>query len=296
MARGLKPIGQHQPLRSRRQVLSHEIQPYRYRWTPRFDSLGVGMELNLVGKRALITGGSKGIGLACAHSFAAEGVNLAIAARQVGPLKDVTRTLRSNYDIEVTSHSCDLTRSEHQAALVDVVGPVDFLVNNAGAVPGGTIDTVDEKEWRAAWDLKVFGYINLCRLMLPKMTERGSGVILNIIGSAADRPRDDYIAGAAGNSALVGFTRALGSTSTRAGVRVLGINPGLTLTDRLEDLLRESALRKLGDQDRWEELVPTDPAPATTEQIADVAAFLLSDRAGHISGTTITVDGGASAR
>ncbi|MGI9598611.1 MAG: short-chain dehydrogenase/reductase [Acidimicrobiales bacterium] len=254
------------------------------------------MELNLQGKRALITGGSKGIGLACAHSLAAEGTNLAIAARTVEPLKDATRALRANYDVEVTSHSCDLARSEHQAALVDVVGDIDILINNAGAIPGGSLDAIDEKEWRAAWDLKVFGYINICRMVLPQMIERRSGVIINIIGTAAERPQATYVAGAAGNSALVGLTKALGASSMQDGVRVVGINPGLTLTDRMETLLRESAERTFSDPDRWEELIPVDPAPATSEQVADVAVFLASDRAGHISGTTITVDGGASAR
>ncbi len=254
------------------------------------------MDLNLEGKRALITGGSKGIGLACAHGLAAEGVHLAIAARTVGPLKEVTRELRGSYDIEVTSHSCDLARPEHQAALADVVGPVDLLINNAGAIPNGTLESVDDKEWRAAWDLKVFGYINLCRLLLPAMVERGSGVIINVIGSAAERPQPDYIAGAAGNSALVGFTTALGADSLRNGVRVVGINPGMTITDRLETMLREAAGRKLGNEDRWEELIPTDPTPATAEQVADLAVFLASERANHVSGTTITVDGGASAR
>lgn len=254
------------------------------------------MDLNLDGRRALITGGSKGIGLACAHGLAAEGVHLAIAARTVGPLKEVTRDLRGNYDVEVSSHSCDLARPEHQAALADVVGPVDILINNAGAIPSGGLDSVDDKEWRAAWDLKVFGYINLCRLLMPAMVERGSGVIVNVIGAAADRPRPDYIAGAAGNSALVGFTTALGAESLRDGVRVVGINPGMTITDRLENMLRESAGRKLGNEDRWQELIPTDPAPASAEQVADLAVFLASERAGHLSGTTITVDGGASAR
>lgn len=254
------------------------------------------MELNLKGKRALITGGSKGIGLACAKSLAAEGVHLAIAARTVEPLKQATRELRANHDVDVTSHSCDLARSEHQAALVDVVGNIDILINNAGAVPGGTIDAVEEKEWRAAWDLKVFGYINLCRLVLPQMIERRSGVIVNIIGAAADHPQATYIAGAAGNSALVGLTKALGATSTKHGVRVVGINPGMTLTDRMETLLRESAHRRFSDPERWQELIPVDPAPATAAQVADVAVFLASERAGHISGTTITVDGGASAR
>ncbi len=254
------------------------------------------MELNLQGKRALITGGSKGIGLACAHGLAAEGTHLAIAARTVEPLKEATRALRAGYDVEVTSHSCDLGRSEHQVALVDVVGDVDILINNAGAIPGGTLDAIDEKQWRSAWDLKVFGYINLCRLVLPTMIERGSGVIINVIGAAADHPRADYVAGAAGNSALVGLTKALGATSTKHGVRVVGVNPGMTMTNRMEALLRVSAERTLGNAERWEELIPSDPAPATAAQVADVVVFLASGRAGHISGTTITVDGGASAR
>ena len=173
-------------------------------------------------------------------------------------------------------------------AVADTEGEPAFLI--------GVIEDISEKEWRAAWDLKVFGYINFCRLVLPQMAERGSGVIVNVIGSAADRPKPDYIAGAAGNSALVGLTKALGSTSMQSGVRVVAVNPGLTVTDRLEDLLRESAERTLGNPDRWEELIPVDPAPATAEQVADVVLFLASDRASHISGTAITVDGGASGR
>lgn len=254
------------------------------------------MRLDLAGKRALVTGGSKGIGLACAHTLAAEGVDLAIAARDVEPLKEATRVLRAAYEIEVTSHSCDLGRAEHQRALAEVVGPVDILINNAGAIPPGDLATVDDASLRQAWDLKVFGYINLCRLVLPTMLERGSGVIVNVIGAAADRPRAGYIAGAAGNSALVGLTVALGADSAPGGVRVVGVNPGLTLTDRLETMLRGQALENWGDPDRWRELIPDDPAPATAQQVADVVVFLASERASMVSGTVVTVDGGASGR
>lgn len=253
------------------------------------------MDLNLAGRRALVTGGSRGIGLACAEVLAEEGVHLAIAARNVNTLKDVTKRLRSGYDIDVTSHACDLAKPAHQRALADVIGPVDICVNNAGAIPAGDVNSVDDQTWRAAWDLKVFGYINLCRLLLPKMVERGGGVIVNVIGTASLRPSPDYVAGAAGNSALVGLTAALGTRSPADGVRVVGVNPGLTLTDRMESLLRSQAEDRWGSDARWEELVPTNPAPAEPAQIADVVAFLASDRASHISGTTVTVDGGASA-
>lgn len=254
------------------------------------------MELDLAGKRALITGGSKGIGLACAHGLAAEGVNLAIAARSVEPLKEATRLLRDTYDVDVTSHSCDLTRSDHQRALADVVQPIDILVNNAGAIPPGNLLGVDEATWRQAWDLKVYGYVNLSRLVLPAMLERGSGVIINVIGAAADRPRPDYLAGAMANTSLVTLTRALGAETAPQGVRVVGVNPGLTLTARMETMLRGTAMERHGDPDRWRELIPTDPPPADPEQVADVVVFLASDRASMVSGTVLTIDGGASGR
>jgi len=254
------------------------------------------MELDLEGKRALITGGSKGIGLACAHAFAAEGVDLAIAAREVGPLKDATRELRGDYGIEVSSHSCDLTRPEHQVALAEVVGDVDILVNNAGSIPGGGLDAVDEKTWRRAWDLKVFGSINLTRMLLPAMRRRGVGVVVNIIGAAAEFPRPDYLAGAAGNGALTNFTRALGAEVFSEGVRVVGVSPGLTHTDRMESLLRTQAQQRFGNPDRWDDLLLSGPPPARPEEIADIVVFAASDRASYLSGTVITVDGGAGYR
>ncbi len=254
------------------------------------------MELDLEGRRALITGGSKGIGLACAHAFAAEGVDLAIAAREVGPLKEATRDLRTGYGVEVTSHSCDLARPEHQAALAEVVGEIDILVNNAGSIPAGDLLAVDEKDWRHAWDLKVFGYINLTRILLPMMQRRGSGVIVNVIGAAAEFPRGDYVAGAAGNGALTTFTRALGGQTFEHGVRVVGVSPGLTHTDRLETLLRRQAADRFGNPDRWEDLLLSGPAPARPEEIANLVVFVASDRASFLSGTVITADGGAGYR
>ena len=254
------------------------------------------MDLNLAGRRALITGGSKGIGLACAHALAAEGVHLAIAARTVGPLKEATRDLRARYDVDVTSHSCDLTRSDHQRALAEVVGPIDILVNNAGSIPPGGLADVDEDRWRQGWDLKLFGYVNLSRLLVPAMLERGSGVVVNVIGAAADRPRAGYLAGAMANTALVALTRALGAETAPQGVRVVGVNPGLTVTDRLETMLRGQAVDRFGDPDRWSELVPSEPRPVEAAEVADVVVFLASDRASMVSGTVLTVDGGASGR
>ena len=255
------------------------------------------MDLGLTGKRAVITGGSKGIGLGCAIGLAREGCHVQLAARNDETLLQARASvLEAATNVEVVTHSVDLSVSEDQMALVGAVGDVDIWINNAGAIPAGDIATVDERRWREAWDLKVFGYINLCREVYAVMEAKGSGVIINVIGAAAIRPQPSYIAGAVGNSGLVGLTTALGSRSLQKGVRVLGINPGLIITDRMEDILRREAVDQLGDGDRWEELIPVDPAPGTVEQCADVITFLASPRASHISGTTLTLDAGASAR
>ena len=255
------------------------------------------MDLDLDGKKVVITGGSKGIGLGCALALAREGCAVQLAARDRATLDQAESQIRDSVEgATVKGHSVDLSKTRDQVALVDAVGDVDIWINNAGAIPAGDISTIDEDKWRSAWDLKVFGYINLCREVYPTMIERGHGVIINVIGAAAVRPQPSYIAGAVGNSGLVGLTTALGSRSLRHGVRIVAVNPGLIVTDRMEDILRREALDEFNDEERWAELIPDDPAPGSVEQCADVITFLASSRAGHISGTTLTVDGGASAR
>ena len=172
------------------------------------------MDLDLDGKKVVITGGSKGIGLGCAVALAREGCRVHLAARDQATLDQAESQIREIVEgVTVNSHAVDLSKTEDQLALVAAVGDADIWINNAGAIPAGDISTIDENTWRAAWDLKVFGYINLCREIYPTMVERGHGVIINVIGAAAVRPQPSYIAGAVGNSGLVGLTTALGSRS-----------------------------------------------------------------------------------
>ncbi len=254
------------------------------------------MQLDLTGRNVLITGASKGIGRACAETFAAEGCALDLVARNESALEALTADLTERFGTVVRIRAIDLSVPDAQRSLAESLDAVDIVVNNAGAIPGGNLDTVDDVTLRDGWELKVFGYINICRMLLPRLVAQRRGVIVNVIGAAGVRPQESYIAGGIGNAGLMAMTQALGARSLRDGVRVVAVNPGLILTDRMTDLLRAAAQARFGDAERWNELTPTDPAPGRPEQVADVVTFLASDRASHISGTTITVDGGASSR
>lgn len=252
------------------------------------------MDLELTGKRAVITGGSKGIGRAAAEALADEGCDVLLAARDPAALDEAAAAIRARRQVNVTTLPVDLSRHDGVLQLAEAAGAPDILVNNAGAIPGGDLRAVDNETWRAAWDLKVFGFISLCRAVYPAMAARGSGVIVNVIGAAGEKLDPNYIAGSTGNAALMAFTRALGRASTADGLRVVGINPGPVATQRIERLLRTRAQTQLGDAERWREFYEKMPfgRPAHSEEIAAAVAFLASPCSGYTSGTILTIDGG----
>jgi len=256
------------------------------------------MDLELAGKSALITGASRGIGRAIAQVLAAEGVNLHLAARSAQDLEKAQDEIRRTHNVGITLHPGDLSQKKVQASLAEATEGIDILVNNAGAIPGGTITEVDDDRWREAWDLKVFGFIALCRAHYPAMCKRKSGVIVNVIGSAGVRPSPGYVAGAVGNASLMALTKALGRESYDHGVRVVAINPGPIETDRLVTLQRYHAEQTLGDPDRWRELMKSQPGgrPGTPEECANAVAFLASPKASWINGVVLQVDGGGYLR
>ena len=188
------------------------------------------MDLHLAGRTALITGASKGIGLAVAQSFAAEGVNLVLTARSKDLLEEAAADSRAKHKIKVDIVAADLSDQTVRDRLVADYPDIDILINNAGAIPGGTIFEVDDKAWRAGWDLKVFGYVNLTRAYFKEMAQRKRGVIICICGLGGEKLDFGYIAGAAGNASLMAFARAMGGRSVDQGVRVLAVNPGPVLT------------------------------------------------------------------
>src|SRR6201990_742795 len=229
------------------------------------------MDLHLRGKRVLITGASKGIGAAAGEAFAEEGAHLLLAARNGEQLKALADRLRSAHQIDAATIVTDLRKGEDITRLVKEAANIDILVNNAGDIPGGSIDKIDEPTWRHAWELKVFGYINLTRAIYAQMKGRGGGGVVN--------------------------GRARGEQTPHDNIRVVGINPGPVGTDRHVTLLKTRAKNQFGDENRYKEFQKGLPLgrPAHAREIGDLMAFLASDRSGYTSGVIFTVDGGISA-
>ena len=256
------------------------------------------MDLNLRGKSVLITGASQGIGEGLARAFAEEGCNLHLTARSADLLEKLKAEITAAHDVEVHLHPSDLTAPGAVQALADAAGDIDILVNNAGVIPSGNLWDIDEEKWRKGWELKVFGYINLCRIYYPRMKARGGGVIINNIGNGGEVYDPDYIAGTTGNAALMAFTRALGGKSLDDNVRVVGVNPGPVDTSRIYNMLRKRARDWLSDEDRYTELMERYPLkrPAHLHEVTDLFLFLASYRSGYTSGAIFTVDGGITSR
>src|SRR5215469_4237193 len=256
------------------------------------------MDLGLRGRKALVTGASKGIGRACAEVLAEEGCDIVLVARTAADLEAVQSEILAKHNVAVRFYPLDLSDSRGVDRLATECPETDLLVNNAGAIPGGDIAQIDEARWRAAWDLKVFGYINMTRRFYALMAARQKGVIVNIVGAAGENPDFDYVAGSSGNASLMAFTRAVGGTAPRDGLRVIGINPGPVMTERLTNLMRTRAQSRFVDAERWTEFMQplAFGRAAKPEEIAWMAAFLASERSGYTTGSIVTIDGGGSSR
>jgi NAD(P)-dependent dehydrogenase (short-subunit alcohol dehydrogenase family) len=251
------------------------------------------MDLGLSEKAALITGGSKGIGLACAGLLAQEGCRVAISSRDRGNLDAAAKRIAG-----CVVHAADLTSAEEAARMVDAVereiGPIDILVNSAGAAKRTPPDDLDPAAWRAAMDAKFFTYVHAIDPLIKRMAARGRGVIVNVIGNGGKVASPTHIAGGAANAALMLATAGLANAYASRGVRVVGINPGLTNTDRVAEGLRaEARLSGTSPEEALKRALQRIPLGRMAEphEIASVVCFLASAQASYLSGVTITMDG-----
>lgn len=256
------------------------------------------MDLQLKGKTVLITGASKGIGLAAAQAFASEGCHLHLTARNGDALLQAQKELRSMYGVRVSTHVLNMADHERLGQLAEECADTDILINNAGEIPSGPIESIDETLWKQSYDVKLFGYMFLTRHFYTRMKARGSGVILNDIGNSGENWDANYIAGSTANAALMAFTKALGGVSLDHGVRVLAVNPGPVDTERMIKINKRRAIDVYGDESKWDSLYQHYPGQraASAQEVADLMLFLCSPRAGYISGSIVTIDGGIAAK
>lgn len=258
------------------------------------------MNLGLENKVVIITGGSKGIGLGCARAFLAEGGRVAIVSRRPANLDAAVHELAAPAD-ELIAVSCDLTgRSAANAMVAEVerrLGPVEVLVNSAGAARRYLPEELSAEAWHAAMDAKYFTYIHAMDAVLPAMAKRGKGAVINIIGMGGKVATPIHLPGGAANSALMLVTVGLANVYGPKGVRINAISPGATMTERIQEALKlEAKTRGLSENEVLAQRQAKVPLRrfANPEDIANLTLFLASDKASYITGAIVPMDGGSN--
>lgn len=255
------------------------------------------MDLELADRSAVVTGGSKGIGLACARGLALEGVRVGITSRNSDNLEAAKSSLARD-GISVVTVQADLTEAEQAIRMADqmqsALGPIDILINSAGAARRKRAEDMSAIDWHAGMDSKYFTYIHAIESLVHGMAERRHGAIVNVTGAGGKLASPVHLAGGAANAALNLATAGLARAYAPYGVRVNAVSPGYTRTERLEHTVATEAERLgVSPSEALEEIVAKTPLGriAQADEIADVVVFLSSPRAGYVSGAIVMADG-----
>lgn len=255
------------------------------------------MDLDLKDKRAVVTGGSAGIGLAVARGLAREGVHVALCARNEERARASASSIHNTYGVEARAYRCDVTRPDEIRAAVDAVGAdfgdVDILLSNAGEGTNENVLTADDARWQYYWDLHVMAAVRFARELVPAMRRRGGGAIIHNASICARQPMHHEPIYNVTKSALAMYSKCLAEEVIGDGIRVNCVNPGLTQTEAWENAAREAAGSDWKDH---LERIAESKAPigrfATPEELADFFVFLCSPRASYCVGSSYYVDGG----
>lgn len=254
------------------------------------------MDLGITGRRALLTGASRGMGRACAEALAGEGVEITIAARTTSVLEQTAEDIRRTTGGTVHTVSADVTTEAGRDTILAACPDPDILLNNAGGKVPGDFRDWDRDEWVAAIDLMMIPPIMMMRATVDGMMERGWGRIVNIVSRSVKIPQLELGLSNGARSGLVGFTAGLSRQTIRNGVTINNLLPGIFDSDAQREHI-EGMLVEGGKsfEDVWQERADKNPAGryGRPEEIGAYFAFLCSDRAGFVTGQNLLIDGGS---
>ncbi|MEQ6333754.1 SDR family oxidoreductase [Sphingobium sp. MK2] len=256
------------------------------------------MDLGLNGKIVMISGGANGLGLAIARLFAAEGALLSLCSRNSANLEEASRLIAHEFGSSPLVYAADLADKRQienwVAATTAHYGKIDVLINNASGTRGGSFLSISAEQIADGMAVKLFGYLDTVRAVLPVMRDHRAGVIINVVGVTGAQPVAGAFSGALAGGALLSFTKALSNELAADGIRVNAVSPGMTATHRHDAML--SAMINSGmTYDEAEAASVRDiplGRPADPAEIGSMVVFLASERASYITGTNINVDGG----
>ena len=257
------------------------------------------MELGIQGRTALVLAASKGLGRASAVALAREGARIVIGARTGKRLEQTAREIGAETGADVRCLPVDVTEPAQCQAVFDYAvaefGSVDILVNNAGGPPFGPVEQFSDEDWHRALELNLMSTVRLCRLVLPGMKAAGWGRIINILSLSVKSVLPGSVLSTAGRLGIAGMAKLLSDEVAAFGVTVNNVAPGTILTDRVRQIsLRQRMEQGMDEKTALEDISRAIPARRVgrPEELGALVAFLASEQASYITGSTIPVDGG----